>query len=137
MIGPAVRLEIELQAVPAPTPTLIERVRALEPLIKSHEAALERDRTLPAPLVAALKQAGVFRCFVPRSLGGLEVHPVEWLEMVEALSRINGSVGWMAMINGGTGWAGLDPAVARQLLEQTPGAYPGSVGNGACTNGRG
>jgi polyisoprenoid-binding protein YceI len=127
MIGPTVRLEIELQAVPAPAPTLFQRVSALEPLIKSHEAALERDRTLPAPIVAALKQAGVFRCFVPRSLGGLEVHPVEWLEMVEELSRINGSVGWMAMINGGTGWAGLEPSVARRLLEQTPGAI--SAGN--------
>ena len=40
---------------------------------------------------------------------GLEAEPVEWLEMIEELSRINASVGWNAFIQSGIGLTFLDP----------------------------
>ena len=49
----------------------------------------------------ALKAIGVFRIFVPRSHGGLELDLPEGLEIIDALGRIDGSVGWTAMISGG------------------------------------
>jgi indole-3-acetate monooxygenase len=89
--------------------SLIEIAHALEPLIRAHAEALD-DRRIPAPLVEALYDAGVFRSMLPREVGGLEVEPVEWLQMIEELARINASVGWLAFINSGVGLTFLDPA---------------------------
>ena len=88
--------------------SLLQVARALEPLIREHAAALD-DRRIPAPLVEALYDAGVFRSMLPREVGGLEVEPVEWLQMIEELARINASVGWLAFINSGVGLTFLDP----------------------------
>jgi alkylation response protein AidB-like acyl-CoA dehydrogenase len=88
--GPAPRIDI------AP---IIERVR---PTILESEEALE-DRTIPEKLVDELYDSGVLRALLPHELGGLEMHPVDWLDLTFELSRINGSVGWLAMIcTGGT-----------------------------------
>ena len=70
---------------------------SLGPLIREHAAALEEGR-IPPPLVAAFYDTGVFRAMLPREVGGLEAEPVEWLEMIEELARINASAGWLAFI---------------------------------------
>lgn len=93
---------------------LLDVARSLEPLIRRHEDELERARRLPDELVDAMHDRGVFRAFVPRELGGLEVDLLEWLDLVEALSRVNGSVGWNAFINAGV--TPLPAATMRKLL---------------------
>jgi indole-3-acetate monooxygenase len=95
---------------------LLDVARSLEPLIRRHEDELERARRLPEELVDALHDCGVFRAFVPRELGGLEVDLLEWLDMIEELSRINGSVGWNASIN-----AGVTPLPAATMTRGLPG----------------
>ncbi len=82
--------------------------RCLEPLIRAQAEALEEGR-IPPPLVEALYDAGVFKAMLPREVGGLEVEPVEWLQMIEELARINASVGWLAFIQSGVGLTFLDP----------------------------
>ena len=81
---------------------------ALEPVIREHAAALE-DRGIPPRLVDALHDAGVFRAMLPREVGGLEAEPAQWLTLIEELSRVNASVGWLAFINSGVGLTFLDP----------------------------
>jgi indole-3-acetate monooxygenase len=88
--------------------SLLEIAHSLEPLIREHAEALD-GRRIPAPLVEALYDAGVFRSMLPREVGGLEVEPVEWLQMIEELARVNASVGWLAFINSGVGLTFLDP----------------------------
>ncbi len=88
--------------------SLIDIARSFEPLIREHAPALEQGR-IPPPLVDALYDAGVFKAMLPREVGGLEVEPVEWLAMIEELSRINASVGWLAFIQSGVGLTFLDP----------------------------
>jgi alkylation response protein AidB-like acyl-CoA dehydrogenase len=88
--------------------SLIDIARSLEPLIREHADALD-DRRIPAPLVEALYDTGVFKAMLPREVGGLEVEPVEWLQMIEEFARINGSVGWLAFIQSGVGLTFLDP----------------------------
>ena len=88
--------------------SLLGIAHSLEPLIRQHAQALD-DRRIPAPLVEALYDAGVFRSMLPREVGGLEVEPVEWLQMIEELARVNASVGWLAFINSGVGLTFLDP----------------------------
>lgn len=88
--------------------SLISIARSLGPLIREHAEALEEGR-IPPPLVEALYDAGVFKAMLPREVGGLEVEPVEWLQMIEELARINASVGWLAFIQSGVGLTFLDP----------------------------
>jgi alkylation response protein AidB-like acyl-CoA dehydrogenase len=82
--------------------------RSLEPLIREHAQALE-ERRIPPALVEALYDAGVFRAMLPREVGGLEAEPVEWLQMIEEITRINASAGWLAFIQSGVGLTFLDP----------------------------
>jgi indole-3-acetate monooxygenase len=92
--------------------------RALAPEITRCADEAEALGTLPAHLVAALRAAGVFRALQPRSLGGFEVAPVEFIHLVEELARADGSTGWIAAIGAGapafTAW--LEPAVAKELF---------------------
>jgi alkylation response protein AidB-like acyl-CoA dehydrogenase len=88
--------------------SLLDIARSLEPLIREHAEALEEGR-IPPPLVAAFYDAGVFRAMLPREVGGLEVEPVAWLQMIEELARINASAGWLAFIQSGVGLTFLDP----------------------------
>src|SRR5215469_16905402 len=88
--------------------SLIGIARSLEPLIRQHAVDLEHGR-IPAPLVAALYDSGVFKAMLPREVGGLEAEPVEWLQMIEELARINASAGWLAFIQSGIGLTFLYP----------------------------
>jgi indole-3-acetate monooxygenase len=97
--------------------SLIGIARSLEPLIREHAQALEEGR-IPPPLVDALHDAGIFRAMLPREVGGLEVDPVEWLQMIEELARINASVGWNAFIQSGVGLTFLDPGRFERFRER-------------------
>src|SRR6516165_1841700 len=80
---------------------LLVDIRELATGISSRAAEIESGRRMPPDLVEALRTIGVFRMFVPQSHGGLELDMPAALEIFEALSRIDGSVGWTAMIGGG------------------------------------
>jgi len=97
--------------------SLLGIARSLEPLIQEHAAALEEGR-IPAPLVAALYDTGVFKAMLPHEVGGLEVEPVEWLRLIEELARLNASVGWMAFIQSGVGLTFLDPERFERFRER-------------------
>jgi indole-3-acetate monooxygenase len=97
--------------------SLIDIARSLEPLIREHAEVIEQGR-MPPPLVDALHDAGVFRAMLPHEVGGLEAEPVEWLQMIEELSRINASVGWNAFIQSGIGLTFLDPERFERFRER-------------------
>lgn len=92
--------------------------RALAPEITQRADDAEALGTMPIDLVERLRAAGVFRALQPRSFGGFEVAPVEFIELVEELACADGSAGWIAAIGAGapafTAW--LEPAVARELF---------------------
>ena len=97
--------------------SLVDIARSLEPLIREHAEAIEEGR-MPPPLVDALHDAGIFRAMLAREVGGLEVEPVEWLQMIEELTRINASVGWNAFIQSGIGLTFLDPERFERFRER-------------------
>ena len=92
--------------------------RALAPEITQRADDAEALGTMPIDLVERLRAAGIFRALQPRSFGGFEVAPVEFIEMIEELARADGSAGWIAAIGAGapafTAW--LAPAVANELF---------------------
>src|SRR5215510_3058458 len=76
---------------------LLRTVQELRPAITARALEIETSRRIPADIVEVLKRAGVFRMFVPRSYGGLELDLPAGLEILVELARIDSSVGWNAM----------------------------------------
>ena len=98
-------------------------VRDLAPLIAKYADEAERERRLARPVVDALVDAGVFRLLVPPALGGAGASPMEFCEIIEAVSTVDGSTGWCVMIGGGYGhFSGLLPPPAAAEIFGEPGA---------------
>ena len=97
--------------------SIVAEARSLAPLIAESGGAMNAERRLPARLVDALRTLGAFRMAVPRVYGGLELDPITQVRVVEELSRMDGSVGWCAMIStaGSFGSAFLASGVAERL----------------------
>jgi len=78
--------------------TTLERVQALAESIAAAAPEIEAARSVPTVIVDDLKAAGVFRMYVPASHRGDELSPLEAVQVLEALSAADGSVGWVATI---------------------------------------
>jgi alkylation response protein AidB-like acyl-CoA dehydrogenase len=98
--------------------TLYNRVKALEPQIRAAADSIEVERCLPDELVDSLRATGLFRASWPLSMDGLELDPITQLEVLEELSRIDGSVGWLGTFAsiGGLIGATIDPVAVRELF---------------------
>jgi len=81
---------------------LLDRARALDPVIRANADEMEEVRRLPAKLAGKMAEAGIFRMVLPAYLGGMELNPREIVETVEALAIANASAGWCAMIGATT-----------------------------------
>ncbi len=70
----------------------------LQPLIREHLVAGEKRARLTEQVVTAAGQAGLFRLFAPREVGGLDVLPSVGLAAIEAVSAADPALGWY-MVN--------------------------------------
>ncbi len=97
---------------------LIAAIDALEPLLRAEMPAGRRAARLPDAVAAELFRLGLFRLWIPRRYGGLELPLTAALAVYEAVARRDGSVGWSVMIGAGGGLfaALLDPGVADRLF---------------------
>jgi indole-3-acetate monooxygenase len=94
---------------------ILADVQALTPEITGRAAEIEAGRRVPLDLVEKLRTIGMFRALAPRSHGGLELDMPAAIKIIEALCRIDGSVGWASMI--GIGSAIYAPLVPREIYE--------------------
>lgn len=108
---------------------IVTATQALAPLIQESRTAMEAERRLPVPVVDALRTLGAFRLAVPRAYGGLELDPMTQVSVVEELSRLDGSVGWCAMISSAGSFASafLAPEVAQRLCSHVGFSLAGQV----------
>jgi alkylation response protein AidB-like acyl-CoA dehydrogenase len=106
------------RAAPAP----LEVARALAPRIRDRAAETEATRQLPADLVLELAQARIFKAALPEAEGGLGADVLTALQVIEEVSRADGSTGWcVAMgINSFRQSAQLAPEVRRELFFSDP-----------------
>ena len=101
--------------------TSLAEVKNLSAEVTSRALETEAARSVPDDLVRKLGSAGVFHLFVPASLGGRQVDPMTACEIVEELSRADGSTGWTSMILNTTFFScWLDPAISVELLQTDP-----------------
>src|SRR5262245_29658013 len=108
---------------------LVERARGLIPVIGGAVDRIERDRESPADVLAAMHDARLFRTLIPASVGGEEVEPATFFQVIEAIAMADASVAWCLCQNSGVSMAAayLDPTVARELF----GAADAAVATGA------
>jgi indole-3-acetate monooxygenase len=97
-------------------------VKGLAPQIQAAVVEIEQLRRLPTSLVRAMADAGLFRLWIPRSLGGEEADPMALVRAVEEVSRIDGATGWCLAIGGEYGVFGgyLPVEAARQIYGTDP-----------------
>lgn len=81
---------------PADSP--LAAARRVAPRAAALAEQIERERALPADLLAALIEEGLFALCLPRALGGREAEPAAMVEAIEELARADGSTAWCAAI---------------------------------------
>jgi alkylation response protein AidB-like acyl-CoA dehydrogenase len=82
---------------------LLEAAHELAPAVRSYADRIESERRLPPEYVATLRDAGLFRMTVPRSLGGSEVTVPAFREVMETLAMADASTAWVIGQNAGIG----------------------------------
>jgi alkylation response protein AidB-like acyl-CoA dehydrogenase len=113
----------------AGTTKWVEVARSFAPMIEQHADEAEQNRRQPKELIDAWRDAGLFRLWVPRDYGGEELDLATYLEVIEAVSAVDGSAGWTLMIGseGGAFAAYLPPPVAREIFGSGRTVIAGSV----------
>ncbi len=99
--------------------TFLETARAFRPRILAARDQMEAERCLSETLVRELTQAGFCRLFLPAAYGGLDLGPVELLEVCEELARADASVAW-CIYNFNVNWATdkLLPEAAQEVFAE-------------------
>lgn len=95
---------------------MLADIRELAPVIARRVAQFDAERRMPIDVVDMLRAIGVFRVFAPHSHGGLEIDLPSAVQVITALSRIDGSLGWTAMI--GSGSAIFAPLLPKETYHQ-------------------
>jgi alkylation response protein AidB-like acyl-CoA dehydrogenase len=91
----------------APTPrytrdALLHAVQALAPRLLATSDEIEAGRSLTEPLVQALVDAGLYRMFLPRALGGGEIDPLAYFDVIAALAQVESAAAWSVLISTST-----------------------------------
>ncbi|MHC6157382.1 acyl-CoA dehydrogenase family protein [Bradyrhizobium elkanii] len=73
---------------------LVERARALSPLITSEADEIERTRRLTPAVTAALVENGLYRALLPKRLGGAEATLDAFMQMQEEIAKADASTAW-------------------------------------------
>ena len=71
---------------------LLEVARSLRPRILAERDRIETARRLPEDFTRELASAGFFRIYLPAAYGGLDLTPMEAMEIFEELARGDASV---------------------------------------------
>ena len=78
--------------------TPLERVETLRSVIIDGGDRAQEMRRLPDDCVDVLVDAGMFRFTLPYELGGEDASSIDTIEVLEAISAIDASVGWNVML---------------------------------------
>src|SRR5580700_7418895 len=113
----------------------VANARALAPVIAAAVPRIEAERQLPADLVDALHEARMFRMLVPRSLGGEELSPIDYVQAVEELAKADAATAWCIAQTSvcSTISKCLKPDVAAEIFKNNP---RGVLAWGPSPNGR-
>ncbi|MBN9561811.1 MAG: acyl-CoA dehydrogenase family protein [Alphaproteobacteria bacterium] len=100
----------------------IKRAEALLPLLRSHAAANEETRSIHPDVIAAMKQAGLFRILQPRRLGGAELDLRTMHRVIRTLATASPSASWVLMVLVAHSWilGMFDERVQDEIAAEDP-----------------
>ena len=91
--------------------SLFQTVEHISPLLSGHVEQEELDGRLSKEVTDTLKKSGLYKLFLPFSLGGLEADPVTAAKLIEQISRYNAAAAWSVMVAcAGAWWCKYLPA---------------------------
>jgi indole-3-acetate monooxygenase len=102
---------------------LVERARALQPLIARDADEIERTRRLTPAVTSALIENGLYRSLLPANLGGSEAPLEVFMQMQEEIAKADASTAWclgQCSVCAMTA-AYLDPDAANEIFNTAPG----------------
>src|ERR1700742_1883072 len=102
---------------------MVQRARALQPLISSEADEIERTRRLTPKVTTALIENELYRALLPRSVGGHEVPLEVFMQMQEEIAKADASTAWcvgQCAVCAMTA-AYLEPDVANEIFNTPPG----------------
>jgi len=111
---------------------LVERARALAPLIMREADEIERTRRLTGPVVSALIENGLYRALLPKSFGGSEAPLGTFMQMQEEVAKADASTAWCLGQCGVCAMtaAYLEPDAANEIFNVAPGILAwGAIAN--------
>src|SRR5437899_3818668 len=73
---------------------LVERARALQPLISREADEIERTRRLTPAVTSALIENDLYRALLPQSFGGAEAPLQMFMQMQEEIAKADDSTAW-------------------------------------------
>ncbi len=96
----------------------LDAIREMAPLVAAEAERAEREARMTEAVAERIVGAGLYRLWLPRSLGDPELPLPPALEVFEAAARVDGSFGWAVTIGTGGGlFAGaLEPATAAEIF---------------------
>jgi alkylation response protein AidB-like acyl-CoA dehydrogenase len=107
----------------SPQPTAwLTKAQALAGIVEPYRDDGEQQRRLPAPIVQAIRDAGLFHLWVPHGFGGAELPLDQVVPILEEVGRQDGAVGWSLAIGIETGPASayLPEATAAAIYRASP-----------------
>ena len=111
---------------------LVERARALVPLIAREADEIERTRRLTPSVTAALIENGLYRALLPQSFGGAEAPLEIFMQMQEEIAKADASTAWclgQCAVCAMTA-AYLEPDAANEIFNTPPGILAwGAIAN--------
>ena len=102
---------------------LVERARALAPLIARDADEIERTRRLTPAVTQALIENELYRALLPKSFGGTEAPLEAFMQMQEEIAKADASTAWclgQCSVCAMTA-AYLDPDAANEIFNVAPG----------------
>ena len=106
-----------------PAGSLLQRVADMADDIRRAGDEAQTLRRCPTWIIDALIDKGLFRFTIPQELGGENASVGETIEVIEAISAIDASVGWNVMLGSeinAMAAGGMDPTLAREVYLDNP-----------------
>jgi len=111
------------------TATLLHEVEVIRPIIEEHAASAEANRQLSSVVYDAMYNAGLFAMLAPKAHGGLELHPIEAMQVWESIARSDSAAAWNLVMNQAVAaYAAWLPAEgAQELFRDGPTTIAGAL----------
>ncbi len=88
---------------------------------RARSGEFDQQRYISQDIIERFRALGIYRALVPQSLGGDECSPAQFCEMIEEISRADGSAGWVASFGMGVVYLSALPVeTVKQLYAESP-----------------